>query len=138
MEKEYPTRNHLPVSTEELDLPETRLNINNRKNIQNHHLFYYSGRYKGHIILNSLRDLEGNQEPLPKDQHVLGKFALHNVYRAGVPVPPMDVAMDRLEQGYEGGERFKVWNIKTRRYEYYDFTDEYWQRLKDVYDVYNK
>lgn len=135
MEKAYPTRNGLPISTRELDLPRSNLNPNKRSSTQNHHLFYYSGRFVRNIILNSLRDLEGNQERIFKDQHVLGRLALHNVYRGGVPAPPHRIAMDRLEEGFETGERFKVWSNRDKKYLMHDFTDEIWQHLQDCYNV---
>lgn len=135
---EYPTRNNLAISTSEVDLPESNLNLDKRKNWNNHHLYYYSPRYKSSFILNSLRNLEGNQEMIPRDVHVLGKLALHNVYTDGVPLPPRSVAMDRLEEGYEEGERFKVWNVKNKRYEYQEFDKGYWEALKRVYNVYDE
>lgn len=134
----YPTRNHLAVSTEELDLPESELNLDKRKSWHNHHLYYYSGRYKPSFIMNSLRNLESSQEMLPRDVHVLGKLALHNVYTDGVPLPPAKVAMERLEEGFENGERFKVWNVKKKRYEFQEFDRGYWEALKRVYNAYDE
>lgn len=134
----YPTRNHLPISTRELDLPRSELDPTQRGNTQNHHLYYYSPRYKGNIILNSLRDLDYSQERLARDQHVLGKLALHNVYTDGVPVPPMKIAMDRLEQAFESGEVFKVYDIQERRYVYKRFTKEHWSALQQAYNTYDE
>ena len=134
----YPTRDGLPLSIHELDLPESNLNLDKRKSWHNHHLHYFSGRYKSSFILNSLRNLEREQEMIPKDVHVLGKFALHNGYTDGVPLPPKQVAMERLEEGYETGERFKVWNIKKKRYEYQEFDRGYWEALKRVYNAYDE
>ena len=138
MSKFYPTRDFLPVSTDEINLPESNLNLDNPKSWNNHHLFYYSPAYKSSFILNSLRNLEREQEMIPRDVHVLGKLALHNVYTDGVPLPPRSVAMDRLEEGFETGERFKVWNVKNRRYEYQTFDRGYWEALKRVYNAYDE
>lgn len=135
MGKSYPTRNGLAISTRELDLPRSELNPADHRNQQNHHLYYYSPRYKGHIILNSLRDLEMNQERLARDQHILGKLALHNVYTDGVPIPPLNVAMDRLEMAYETAEQFKVWDKGAHGYVKHTFTKRHWERLKKAYEL---
>lgn len=134
----YPTRNHLPVSTNEIILPKSNLNPYDHKSFHNHHLFYYSGVYRQDVVLNSLRDLEGNQERIFKDQHVLGRLALHNVYRGGVPAPPHRIAMDRLEEGFETGERFKVWSDVDRRYLHHEFTEEIWESLQEYYNAIEK
>lgn len=130
-----PTRGGLPVPTYEIPLPPSHLNPRDHKNYQNHHRHFFSGQYRTNIILNCLRDLEGQQDKILKDQHVLGKFALHNFY-APPPVPILRVAMDRLEEGYETGERFKVWSDPDHRYLNHTFTEEIWQKLQDCYNAY--
>jgi len=135
MKKPYPIRGGLPVPSYELPLPRTHLDPYNHKSYQNHHRHFFSGWYRSNVILNCLRDLEGNQDRVFKDQHVLGKFAIHNYYDPP-PVPLIKTAMERLEEGYETNERFKVWNDPAHTYLHHEFTDEIWDRLQQVYNCY--
>lgn len=128
MEKAYPTRNGLPISTHELDLVPSILDPNNPYSWNNHHLHYESSWYKGDLLTNTLRNLEGQQERTLRDQHNLGKTSLHAIY--GPPQrPTIEVVMNRLDQAHETEERLKIWDDNQKMYVYHDITEICWKQL---------
>lgn len=132
--KPYPTRNGLPISTAELGLEPSRMNPDKKRSWSNHHLHFNSGFYKSDFIFNALRNLEGEQEPLLKDQHNLGRVALHALY-SPPERPTHAIAMDRLEEGVETGEHFKVWDIRKKKYVTIPFDRACWEALKRYYNI---
>lgn len=134
MKPEYPVeKDGVPVNPYELPFPESRLNLDKRKSYHNHHLYFNSGRYRQHIITNSLRDAERHQLAFPRDLHVMGGLALHNYYEQP-PMPTMHQAMDVLDEMFVNEEKFKVWNNTIKRYELHDFTAEHMGRLTLAYN----
>lgn len=132
----YPTRNNLPIPAEELDLAPSRMNPEREKNWSFHHRHFNSGWYKQDFIFNSLRNLEGEQDTLLRDQHNLGKLALHSLYDPPER-PTYRTAMDRLEEAIETGEYFRIWNIKKKCYETIPFDRMCWNALKKYYKAQN-
>lgn len=128
MEKAYPTRFGAPISSTELDLPPSHLNPAVESNYNNHHLYFEAAFYRSDFIFNALRNLEFNQEWMLKDQHNMGRLALHSLYLPPER-PTYADAMDRLDEGHEVGERFKVYDHDQHKYVYQNFTDIHWKQL---------
>lgn len=128
MEKAYPTRYGMPISTRELELSKSRLDPNKQSNHNNHHLHYEAPFYRADFIFNSMRNLEDEQEDMLKDQHNMGRLALHSIFSPPEP-PTHKIAMDRLDIAHETGEQFKVYDLEQRKYVYYPFTDIHWKQL---------
>ena len=70
---------------------------------------------------------------LAEDQHIIGQTALHNIY-GPPPIPSHAVAMDRLDEAFQSGERFKI-RIPSQGYTYFSFSAEHWQTLEEAYTV---
>lgn len=128
----YPTRNGLAVPTCEVDLPESRLNLRNPKNFNNHHLEFSRRTFGKSALLMTLRDLEFMQEALPMDVHNMGRLNLHNIY-SPPKLPTPRQAMDRIDQAYETDERLKIWNAELKQYEYHTLTSQAFKSLKREY-----
>lgn len=128
----YPTRNGLPLSVEEIGLAPSALPLD-QQILSNHHYLFDGYLYAPDFILNSLRNLETMQIRLAEDQHRLGKTALHNMY-GPPPVPSHTVAMNRLDEAFQSGERFKI-RIPIQGYMYLSFSPEHWQTLQEAYTV---
>lgn len=134
MEKAYPTRWGMPLSTAEIELPQSELDPNNDYNWNNHHLFFSASTYRHNLILNSLRNLEKSQERMLKDQHNMGRLALHSLYMPFKP-PSLSQAMERLEEAYQDGEQFKVYDQEAKLYLFHDFTPVHYKQLQICYNL---
>lgn len=131
--KAYPTRDGVPVPTEEVGLAPSRLNPRKESNWNNHHKYWERNLYQQDPILNALRNLERSQEPMLKDQHNIGKTALHSVY--GPPHLPTPIqAMEQIDQAYHGNEKLKVWSRDLGRYALYSMSPKYFDELKQHYE----
>lgn len=128
----YPTRDGLPIPTAELELPESRLNLKNSKNFNNHHLYFSKRTYLQDPILNALRNLERSQELLPKDMHNQGKNTLHSLY-SPPKRPTRHKAMEEIEEAYELGEKLKI-RDNLGRYALVEISEQYWAELHDSYN----
>ena len=128
----YPTRDGLPVSTSELNLPPSRLSPKNEKNFNNHHLFFSKRAYLSDPILTALRNLDRSQEMLPKDQHNLGKLGLHSVY-SPPKIPSRKRAMEEIEEAYLNNEKLKIRDRDLGKYALTDISEDYWRQLQDIY-----
>lgn len=128
MERAYPTRNGVPVHVDEIGLAPSRLDPSLESSYNNHHYYFESTFYRPDFIFNALRNLEFNQERMLRDQHNMGKLALHTLF--GPPErPTYEYAMDRLDIAHQTGERFKIWDKVQKRYVYQDLTDIHWKQL---------
>ena len=128
----YPTRNGLPLSVEEIGLAPSVLPID-QQIFSNHHYLFDGYHYISDFILNSLRNLETMQILLAEDRHRLGETALHTIY-GPPPIPSHAVAMNRLDEAFQSGERFKI-RIPSQGYTYFSFSPEHWQTLEEAYTV---
>lgn len=133
----YPVEsNGRPVSVHELGLAPSELDPSQSFNWNNHHYYYYSGLFKRALILTTLRDLEGSQVEMLKDQHMeqLRPEALHAIY-SGVKVPTPRQAMDLVAEGIDRGERLKVYDKDQKKYVFNPVTEIH---LKQLYLEYNR
>ena len=99
----YPSRNGLPLSPIDVELPGSRLK-DKPSNKNNHHPLFPHKRYElGGIIYATPRDLEDMQCVLPKDVHNTGKDTLHSRY--GPPeIPKPTTVIDRILEALASGE----------------------------------
>ena len=109
----YPTRNGIPVPLSEIDLPESELNINKRKNVSNHHNCFPARVFGQCVLLKTLRNLESQQTKLPSDVHAY----LHNTY-APPELPTPLQALTEIERAAEAGEellfRYKCIHMRKK------------------------
>jgi hypothetical protein len=102
---QYPSRNGIPISPSELDLPITRLPLDDEKSFNNHHGFFPRVAYmhsKGDkdvkFLFQLLRNLECHQYRLPIDYHE----ALHKKYEPPkMPTPKQ--AYEEIQRVYHEG-----------------------------------
>jgi hypothetical protein len=132
MSEAYPTRNGMPVSTSELELPPSRLNTNDNENYSLHHLHFPARLMGSLLITQTLRDLEYEQELLPNDQHNLGRFALHTLYSPPEP-PTLAQAMDRLDMAKETNERMRI-RVKGRGYVLQNISHIHYLQIQQEYN----
>jgi len=133
----YPSRNELPVPVEELHLAPSSLDSEETLNLSNHHMLFPIDRYRNDLIFASLRNLERLQVVLLRDQHMIGRTALHSLYRPPV-VPSHKKAMEVLEETFLLGEKFKVWDPEAKTHTLIPFSEEHWEALKKGYDKKNE
>lgn len=100
----YPTNEKgIPISTQEIWLPNSELDLSKKENINNHHTCYTAREFGGHVITRVLRTIETHQERLPIDVHDY----LHGKYEPPkVPTPRQ--AMEEIERAKDAGERLKI------------------------------
>lgn len=131
--KAYPSRDGVPVPTAEVGLALSRLNPRKDSNWNNHHKYWERGLYQQDPLLNGLRNLERSQEMMLKDQHNLGKTALHAIF--GPPMlPTVDEAMEQFDQAFYNGEKLKVWSRDLGKYALYSISNKYFGEIKDHYE----
>ena len=128
----YPTREGLPIPVEEIGLRKSQLNPNKEHNYNNHHIYWARSRYEKDPIYQCLRGLERSQVMMLKDQHNMGRTALHSLY--GPPaMPTLAQAMDQIEEAYLLEERLKV-QTDIGKYTLRRISPKYFERLKNHYD----
>ena len=124
----YPTRNGISISSSELELPPSRLNLSNEKNFNNHHLEWTRKAMAKSAILQTLRDLEWMQERQPLDVHNW----IHQEY-SPPKMPTPSQAMARIAMGYDIGEALNVRQTGSG-YIKRPLTEELWDRLTLEYN----
>lgn len=122
----YPNNEGWPISPEELNLPETRLDAHLMESYNNHHSLWTARKFGGNIISLTCRNLSAYQDVIPKDLHNL----IHARYEPA-PMPRMESMMDRLEQAYEerelqrtGSAQFPIFRVIDRKQ---------WQEIHQTY-----
>lgn len=129
----YPVdRDNRPVMPHELGLAPSQLDPDLPENWNNHHLRWTAREYASRPVMAPLRLLEFEQVGMLKDQHNMGKLALHYLYLPP-PMPTLKQAMNRLEVAYESGERFKVYDKNIWAYTHEEFTRDKWEQIKREY-----
>ena len=124
----YPTVRGIAVPTSELNLPESRLDLSKPESFNTHHLEFQRRNIGRFIITQTLRDLEGMQEIMPRDVHQ----ALHERY--GEPeFPTIQQAMARISLAYDTGEQMRVWT-PGEGYIYHDFTHIHRKQIAQEYN----
>ena len=135
--KKYPSREGVPVHPDELNLAPSRLDPDSGYNYNNHHLYFNKSSYLGDSIFTDLRNLESSQVRMLKDQHNMGKYALHTLYLPPER-PTLEQAMDTLEMAYATGEKLKTWNQNLNLYTTRTYTAERWKRALKEYNRRNR
>lgn len=124
----YPTRNGIPVPVDELHLPESKLNVEKRRNLNNHHSCWPASRFGKCVLLNTLRNLESQQKKIPKDVHLY----LHDTYEPPELPTPLQ-ALTEIQRAAKAGEelniRYKCIHIRKKIGE---------EVMKQVVQNYNK
>ena len=128
----YPTREGIPIPVEEVGLRASQLNPRKEHNYNNHHHYWARASYEKTPIHQTLRGLERSQTMMLKDQHNMGKTALHTIF-APPKVPTLKRAMEEIEEAYTLEERLKI-QISNGRYVLRRMSPEYFERLKNHYD----
>lgn len=103
MTERYPDRGGIAVSPLDIWLPESNLDLERKKNWNNHHTEFYARMYGAFILYWVFHDLAANQIYLPLDVHQW----LHDEYDAAIMPTPYQ-AMDRIEQAFYEGEVLQV------------------------------
>jgi len=81
MERAYPVDTAgMPLRVQELDLRPSQLK-QRPENQSVHHYNWSARRYGRLLISQTMRDLEHEQVTMQNDQHNLGYYALHYLYR---------------------------------------------------------
>lgn len=132
--RRYPTRDGLPVPIEELNLRPSQLDPSDPANYNNHHYAFEKKYYESNCLLLTYRCLEGMQEEMLRDQHNIGKLALHSIY-SPPQRPALSVVMARIEQAYYGEEQLKVRVRELGGYALREFTEAEYVALKGHYDA---
>ena len=129
--KPYPTRDGLPVPVDEVYLPPSRLDPSNEYNYNRHHYYYSARMYERSILLTTLRNLETSQVMMLKDQHNMGRTALHSLY-SPPRMPKISRVMEHLEKEKEAGTMLMVGS--KGKYTPRKFSDGIWGQIKRDYD----
>lgn len=125
----WPTLEGIARPSIEVELTETRLDINNERSFNTHHTEWRSRRFGEFLITQTLRDLEGQQDTLPRDVHQ----KLHDRYEPPLfPTPKQ--AMSRIALAYSSGEDMRIFDQMKRRYVQVPLTDTHMQLLDDEYN----
>jgi len=103
-ELEYPLIGGLPAPIDELDLPESTLNLKRRKNVTRHHRFFPADKYVEHVLFRTLRNLESMQDAkAPRDTHPI----LHSMYKPPKRPSP-EMAVNEVIRAAKAGENMYI------------------------------
>lgn len=122
----YPTENGIAISPFELELPESKLNLNYDNNFNNHHNSWTKYKFGKSVLFKAFRRLESNQFALPLDTHVY----LHEAF-APPEIPTPFQAMCAFENAVCRGERLKSGSVQSPHYQKIDST-----LYKEVFECY--
>ena len=122
-----PHREGFPIPIRELDIPPSRLDLENEYSFNNHHRLWTARRYGRLLIYQTLRNLNSFQDITAKDVHE----RYHQRYQPP-PLPTLGLAMDRLQQAYVTGEPLKLGPIRQPIFK--GISPELWQSLKEEYE----
>lgn len=108
------------VPVDELALPGSHLNLENKYSYNNHHLVFPMRKMARLLITQTFRDLERNQVIMPKDQHQ----TLHDLY--GPPeLPGILALMDVIGEAWQKGEQLRYGSAWNPTFE--PLSDERWR-----------
>jgi len=112
MEKPWPSRHGIALRIEELHLPESRLDLSNPNNINNHHYGHARRWFSRLAILQTFRDLDREQQQIPIDTHVLG----HKLFSPPM-MPTPEQALSNVMDAYEQDELLRYGSARNPKYE---------------------
>jgi hypothetical protein len=107
-ELQYPTRNGIAINPREIELPETKLDFN-EKNL--HHLEWLKRLMGKFAILTILRDLDSLQSGEYIDVHNW----LHTQFEPP-ELPTIRQAMDYIDDAYNHDEKLQTGSLKHPKY----------------------
>jgi|GEM_PF-1892643 len=109
---EYPTINGIPMSPQDIDLPESELKLNRPWNKHLHHDCWPKAAFTKNALFKAVRDLASHQTNMPIDTHVY----LHKRYLAPKPPTP-EQALIEIQRAFKDGEerQYKKGGIIIRR-----------------------
>lgn len=132
MERAYPTSvDGMPVSFQELDLRPSQLDLRRPESFSLHHKQFTARRMARLLITQTVRDLEFEQELVPRDQHNQGRQALHSIYCPPEPASLIQY-MDRLDVARQTGERMRI--RANGMYIFQDISDIHWKQIEQEYN----
>lgn len=123
----YPTENGIAICPLELDLPPSKLNLNNAYNYNNHHNCWTEYKFGKSILFKMFRKLESNQFALPIDTHK----KLHEIY-APPEIPTPFQAMYAFDEAASRGDRLKTGSVQAPKYQKID--EKLYQEVFDCYE----
>jgi hypothetical protein len=126
LQREMPHNFGIPVDPRELDLPESRLNLDDSRNWNLHHWNYSASKMARFVMSRTLRNLDNFQSPLPKDVHTI----LHQRYDSTV-MPDPTIIMDVLDQARQ--EQVPLRYGTLHRPEYRSIDDQLWRDINAEY-----
>jgi len=131
-EMAYPTRRGIAISPQELELPDSRLNLEAPRNWNNHHLSFTRKMFGRQILYFTLRNLESQQTYMPVDIH----DALHTEYEPPKMPTPLQ-ALHEIERARHDGEHLQIRQPckKMGRYAIELISDEVWDKCKASYNT---
>lgn len=125
----YPMRKHgaVFVPVHELNIPSESFRWRGEGNINNHH-YAFTRQFCGRLaITQTFRDLDANQERLPKTGHQW----LHSNFAPPI-IPNLTAIMERLDQALDGGEKLRYGTAHEFRLE--QMSPQIWQACQDEYN----
>lgn len=129
MERSYPIRNGIAIPTCEIELPESRLDPENKYSFNNHHLNFTRREFGKLAILQTLRDLQVQQDRMPVDVHGW----LHKYY-APPELPTPEQAMTEVLRAYDAKESMQIYNAIDKKYVLHPITDIHIKTLVAEYN----
>lgn len=96
---------------EELNLPESRLDLTNPNNFNNHHYAHARQWFSRLAILQTFRDLDREQTQIPVDTHVLG----HKLFKPPM-MPTPEQALGNIMDAYEQNELLRYGSARNPKY----------------------
>lgn len=133
MERRYPTRNGISVPVYEIDLPETKLNLELAGTENDHHGEWPRKTMGTLAILQTLRDLDRSQYMMPIDVHT----ELHRRF-APPELPTPTQALDEITEAYNNNETMKVYDLYQKKYIQLPITFIHMQTLHAEYNEINE
>jgi len=124
----YPTRNGISIPIHEIELPDTRLNIEKKGNTNRHHNEWTARTFGKNILLTIVRNIETNQLVMPIDTHVY----LHELFDPPKP-PTARQAIDEIERAKANNEM-----LCTKTKGHYEFNPISEQLFNQCIKTYNQ
>lgn len=112
---EYPLVDGISISPFELDLPKSKLDLNNPNNYNLHHNSWTKYKFGKATLYIILRRLENNQYALPIDTHA----KLHRIYNPP-EMPSPTQAMNAIEYAASHDIRLQTGSVQRPKYKKID------------------
>lgn len=133
-ERHYPIDSEgIPLHTWMVRLPESRLDDSKEHNYNLHHLSFEYKKMSRLLITKAFADLLSMHEMMLKDQHNMGRLALHTLWLPPQP-PTIQQAMSRVDDAYWAEEKLQIRDPSTKKYIEYPITAEHMNLMQEEYN----